>query len=217
MDKNFKKTELKPILYSFRRCPYAMRARLAILSSGIPVIIREISLKNKPKELLLISATATVPCLETSKKIISQSMDIMNWALEKNDPELLLKMPIEGKDIINYNDGPFKQTLDRTKYNFNLKNVNLADERKIASEFLSYLDALLNKKFLFGDKKTLVDIAIFPFVRQYANIDRFWFNEQRWGNLVNWLDRFLESPSFEIIQTKYPIWFRDQEPIIFPT
>ena len=206
-----------PILYSFRRCPYAMRARFAIASSKTTVVIREISLKNKPPELLAISEKATVPCLHTATNIITESLDIMMWVLEKNDPELLLQMPEEGKTIINYNDGLFKKTLDRTKYSANLRDVNIAEERKIASEFLAYLNSLLIKKFLFGDKKTLVDIAILPFIRQYAHIDRLWFNEQKWGNLMSWLDHFLASPSFKTIQTKYPIWAKDQTPIVFPT
>ena len=211
------KNELRPIFYSFRRCPYAMRARLAILSSEISVTIREVSLKNKPVELLAISTSATVPCLQTPRRVFTESIDIMIWALKKNDPELLLKMPEEGRKIINFNDGPFKKTLDRTKYNSNQEDVDIANERKVASEFLEHLNNLLDKKFLFGDKKTLADIAIFPFIRQYAFIDRSWFNEQKWGNLMNWLDHFLASPSFEIIQTKYPIWVPDKKPMIFPT
>ena len=210
------KKEQIPILYTFRRCPYAMRARLAIASSKTAVIIREVSLTNKPPELLAISEKATVPCLHTATNIITESLDIMIWVLQKNDPELLLNMPEEGRTIINYNDGSFKKTLDRTKYSANLKGVNIAEERKIASEFLAYLNNLLNKKFLFGNK-TLVDIAIFPFIRQYAFVDRPWFNEQKWGNLITWLNYFLASPSFKTIQTKFPVWAHDQTPIIFPT
>ena len=206
-----------PILYSFRRCPYAMRARLAITSSKTTVIIREVSLKNKPVELLAISPKATVPCLHTSTNVITESLDIMILVLQNNDPELLLNMPEEGKTIINFNDGAFKKTLDRTKYRTKLNDVNIAEERKKASEFLAHLNNLLSKKFLFGDKKTLVDIAIFPFIRQYALIDMSWFNEQKWGNIMTWLDYFLGSPSFETIQTKYPIWVHGQTPIIFPT
>ena len=194
-----------------------MRARLAILSSKVPVIIREVSLKNKPKELLRISPRSTVPCLETPNKIISESMDIMLWALQKNDPEFLLNMPNEGHSIIRYNDTYFKKTLDRTKYRSNLIDVDVVKERKVASEFLNHLDNLLTKTFLFDDKKTLADIAILPFIRQYAFIDRTWFNEQKWTNLVNWLDRFLKSPSFDAIQTKYPIWVQNHNPIIFTT
>jgi glutathione S-transferase len=206
-----------PILYSFRRCPYAMRARLAIASSKTTVVIREISLKNKPPELLAISEKATVPCLHTATNIFTDSLDIMMWVLKNNDPEFLLQMPEEGRTIIHYNDGIFKNTLDRTKYSANLRGVNIAEERKIASEFLAYLNNLLSKKFLFGDKKTLVDIAILPFIRQYAFIDKPWFNEQKWSNLMTWLDHFLASPSFKTIQTKYPIWAQDQKPIVFPT
>ena len=206
-----------PILYSFRRCPYAMRARLAIASSKTVVVIREVSLKDKPAELLAISPKATVPCLHTATNVITESLDIMIWVLKNNDPKLLLDMPEEGRTIINYNDGSFKKTLDRTKYSANLEGFNIEEERKIASEFLTYLNNLLSKKFLFGNKKTLADIAILPFIRQYAFIDKPWFNEQKWGNLMTWLDQFLTSQSFQTIQTKYPIWSRDQTPITFPT
>ena len=216
IDKAPNTNEPLPILYSFRRCPYAMRARLAILSSKVQVIIREVSLKNKPEDLLCISPLSTVPCLKTPNKIIYESMDIMLWALQKNDPDFLLIMPNEGYDIISYNDSSFKKTLDRTKYRSNLIDFDIVKERKVASEFLNYLDNLLTKTFLFDDKKTLADIAILPFIRQYAFIDRTWFNEQKWGNLIKWLDKFLESPSFYTIQTKYPIWIQDQNPIIFP-
>ena len=215
-NKALNKKDPLPILYSFRRCPYAMRARLAILSSKVPVIIREVSLKNKPEDLLCISPLSTVPCLEAPNKIISESMDIMFWALQKNDPEFLLNMPNEGHKIISYNDNQFKKTLDRTKYRTHLINVDIVKERKVASEFLNQLDNLLTKTFLFGDKKTLADIAILPFIRQYAFIDITWFNEQKWKNIINWLDRFLKSPSFDAIQTKYPIWMQNQNPVIFP-
>jgi glutathione S-transferase len=211
------KKDLTPILYSFRRCPYAMRARLAILSSKTPVIIREISLKNKPENLLCISPLATVPCLQTANKIITESMYIMLWALGNNDPKLLLDTPKEGNDIIHHNDSYFKTTLDRIKYSSSLEGIDIVSERKEASKFLYHLNGLLTKRFLFGDKETLADIAILPFIRQYALIDRTWFNEQKWPNLINWLDRFLESPSFTIIQTRYPIWVEDQKPVLFPT
>ena len=211
------KKDLLPILYSFRRCPYAMRARLAILSSKTTVIIREISLKNKPKNLLSISPLATVPCLQTANKTITESMYIMLWALGNNDPNLLLDMPEEGNEIIHHNDSYFKTTLDRTKYSSNLEGVDIVIERKEASKFLNHLNGLLTKRFLFGDKETLADIAILPFIRQYALIDRTWFNEQRWPNLINWLDRFLESPGFNKIQTRYPIWVEEQKPMVFPT
>ena len=215
-DNKLNKQRFLPILYSFRRCPYAMRVRLALLSSRTPVIIREVSLKHKPQELLSISPLSTVPCLQTSNKIITESMEIVLWILKNNDLEFLKKMPTEGENIINYNDGPIKKTLDRTKYSSKLKDVSISAERKLASEFFNYLNDLLTQKFLFGDKKTLADIAILPFIRQYAYIDRTWFDEQKWTNLRNWLDDFLNSPSFDIIQTKYPIWVQDQIPIIFP-
>ena len=200
------------ILYSFRRCPFAMRARLALVSAQVPVIIREVSLKNKPVELLTISKKATVPCLKTATKVIPESIDIMFWALSKQDPEHLLDIPEMGLELIDYCDGPFKDSLDRTKYKSRYENVELELELKIAKEFLYRLDLLLTKEFLFGENKSLVDFALLPFIRQYAFIDKTWFDKQEWYNLKRWLTSFLDSKYFEKIQQKFPIWQPGDKP-----
>ena len=206
---------MTPILYSFRRCPYAMRARLALLSANLSVEIREISLKNKPLELKVISKKATVPCLQTEKKIFPESLEIMYWVLGKSDQEQLLDISLKGIDLIKYNDGPFKTCLDRTKYHANYDNVELAVEHKIAKEFLSQLNEELRTEFILGEKRTLVDLALLPFIRQYAFIDKRWFDAQNWSNLNRWLNSFLRSKSFAIIQRKYPIWNPGDKPTIF--
>ena len=213
--KKDKQTQITHILYSFRRCPYAMRARLALLSAQIPVILREVSLKNKPLELLAISEKATVPCLQTSEKVIPESLEIMYWALSQNDPQNLLNMPTVGYDLIEYNDGPFKSSLDRTKYRSRYEDVRLEVELTIAKGFLDQLNSLLNSEFLCGDKMSLADLALLPFIRQYAFIDKIWFDKQEWNNVNRWLTSFLISNNFAKIQKKFPIWQSDDRPVIF--
>ena len=215
MTEIIKKTKQSGILYSFRRCPFAMRARHALLSAKISVIIREVSLKNKPLELKSISERATVPCLQTPCKIIPESLDIMYWALSKNDPEYLLNVSRLGMDIIRYNDGPFKTCLDRTKYRSRYTDVDLEVEQKIAKNFLGELDQRLKTEFVLGQNKTLVDLAILPFIRQYAFIDKSWFEKQNWSNVNRWLNTFLNSESFRIIQQKYDFWKPGDKPTIF--
>ena len=208
-------TKQSGILYSFRRCPFAMRARHALLSAKISVIIREVSLKNKPLELKTISERATVPCLQTPNRIIPESLDIMYWALSKNDPEYLLNVSKAGMDIITYNDGPFKNCLDRTKYRSSYIDVDIDFERKIARDFLGELNRRLKTEFVLGQNKTLVDLAILPFIRQYAFIDKSWFDNQNWSNLNRWLNTFLNSETFAIMQRKYEFWKAGDKPIIF--
>ncbi len=209
------KVKSENILYSFRRCPFAMRARLALVSAQVPVIIREVSLKNKPVELLTISKNATVPCLKTATKVIPESLDIMLWALSEHDPEHLLDIPEIGLDLIEYCDGPFKKSLDRRKYKSRYENVELELELRIAKDFLYRLDLLLTQQFLFGQKRSLVDLALLPFIRQYAFIDNSWFDNQEWYNLKRWLTSFLCSKNFEQIQQKFPIWQPGDKPCYF--
>ncbi|MEM5541526.1 glutathione S-transferase [Sulfitobacter sp. AS92] len=205
---------MTPILYSFRRCPYAMRARLAIAASSTPVHLREVVLRDKPEAFLKASPTATVPCLVTENGPIDESLDIMKWALAANDPEGWLDMPPEGHDWITRADGPFKDALDRTKYATRYPNEDPEAQRSKASAFLQDLDAQLGD-WIF-DRPTLADYAILPFVRQFAFIDRPWFDAQDWPALRDWLDRFLASPRFENIMTKYPQWQTDDAPTSFP-
>lgn len=206
-----------PILWSFRRCPYAMRARLAIQSSGQPVALREILLKDKPAPFLAASPKGTVPVVQDGARVIEESRDVMLWALGRNDPEGWLDMPDEAFDLIAECDGPFKQALDHTKYAVRYPNLDEADEREKALTFLRELDARLQQKpFLMGDHRTLTDIAILPFVRQFANTDRAWFDAQGLTALTVWLDDFLASDRFRGIMTKYPPWQSGQDRVIFP-
>ena len=206
-----------PILWSFRRCPYAMRARLAIQSSGQKVALREILLKDKPADFIAASPKATVPVLQDGDHVIEESRDVMLWALERADPEGWLAMPAEGHALIDRCDGPFKAALDHTKYAVRYPDLDEAEEREKAMTFLRDLNArLAEAPFLMGPRRTLADMAILPFVRQFANTDRAWFDAQGLGSLTRWLDDFLTSDRFKAVMTKYPPWQAGQEQVIFP-
>ena len=206
-----------PILWTFRRCPYAMRARLAIQSSGRQVVLQEILLKDKPTAFLAASPKGTVPVVQDGDDVIEESRDVMLWALGRSDPENWLKMPAEGHTLIDTCDGPFKQALDHTKYAVRFPDRDEAAERAKAMVFLRDLDARLSySPFLMGPKRTLADIAILPFVRQFANTDRAWFDTQGLGPLTAWLDAFLGSDRFRKVMTKYPPWQNGQDQVLFP-
>ncbi|WP_420410595.1 glutathione S-transferase [Hoeflea sp.] len=220
-----------PVLYSFRRCPYAIRARLAIAVSGVGVELREVVLRDKPKAFLEASPSATVPCLVTAGEadggagavpgdqpgpsVIDESLDVMIWALEQNDPESWLDMPEAGREWIARSDGPFKRALDRTKYAPRYPEADPEAERGRAHAFLSDLDSALEGEWIFA-RPTLADFAILPFVRQFAFIDRPRFDAQPWPRLQAWLDRFLQSSRFEAVMHKYPQWHDGDAPTPFP-
>jgi glutathione S-transferase len=205
---------MKPVLYSFRRCPYAMRARLAVASAGLEVELREVVLRDKPAAFLNASPSGTVPCLVAADCVIDESLDVMVWALKQNDPEDWLKMPEEGFDWIARTDGPFKQALDRTKYPNRYPGVDPKAQRDIAAMFLSDLDKTIGQ-WIF-DNPTLADFAIMPFVRQFAFIDKDWFDHQPWPRLQVWLERFLLSDRFAHTMLKYPQWREGDPPVSFP-
>ena len=209
---------IRPILYSFRRCPYAMRARLAIASAGIEVELREIQLRDKAPELLAASAKATVPVLVMKDGILEESLDIMLWALAQNDPEGWLTQRQAALELINQCDGPFKTALDHTKYASRHPDLDISAERAQAAAFLHQLnDTLADQPFLFGTKPSLADMAILTFVRQFANIDRPWFDAQAWPALILWLDAFLASNHFTSIMQKYPKWQAGDALTLFPS
>lgn len=202
-----------PILWSFRRCPYAMRARLAVQSAGLRVELREILLRDKPPAFLQASRSATVPTLELSDRVIDESLDIMIWALTERDSDGLLTMPKDAWRLIEETDGPFKAALDHTKYAIRYPDLNPADEREKAAQHIRALDEMLaGRSWLYGDHATLADFAILPFVRQFANIDRAWFEEQPWPHAIRWLDAFLESAAFGRIMLKRAIWSEGDAP-----
>ncbi|MEM6891195.1 MAG: glutathione S-transferase [Pseudomonadota bacterium] len=206
----------QPILWSFRRCPYAIRARMAVLSAGLEVELREIKLKDKPPAFLRASPSATVPNLQAGDLNLDESLDIMLWALRQSDPHGLLNMPDIGETLIAQNDGPFKAALDHTKYAIRYPDLDPQSERSKASDFIQTLNTRLTENlFLTGDRPTLADIAIFPFVRQFAQIDRAWFDAQTWPQVILWLDGFLQSADFQKAMTKVTVWNDGTAPYLF--
>jgi glutathione S-transferase len=204
-----------PVLYSFRRCPYAMRARLALHASGIAIEHREVLLKNKPAHLLALSPKGTVPVLwlpgAADGGVLEQSLDIMLWALRQRDPLGWLPASDAGMAdalaLIAHNDGPFKQQLDRYKYpNRSGLESGVAD-RDEAAIWLRTLDARLRiQPELAGEHFGMADAAVAPFVRQYAHTDPTWFAAQPWPALASWLTKFESSDLFQAIMHKHAPW-----------
>ena len=204
---------LPPVLYSFRRCPYAMRARLALHASGLAYEHREIELKRKPAHLLSLSPKGTVPVLwrPSEGQVIDQSLDIMLWALQQHDPEHWL--PQDASVLqdwlvqIGRHDGDFKQHLDRYKYP---QRFGLSDglaHRAAGAEHLQQLgEVLARQAFLSGPRWGLLDAAQAPFVRQFAHTDPSWFAAQPWPHLAKWLAAFEASADFAAIMAKHPLW-----------
>ncbi|MDF3033633.1 MAG: hypothetical protein K0R76_587 [Alphaproteobacteria bacterium] len=197
-----------PILYSFRRCPYAMRARLALYSAQVGHEHREVDLKNKPAEMLAISPKGTVPVLHLADgTILEQSLDIMNWALNK--PPL----PSEGTLLIAENDTVFKQALDRYKYPGRYPEEVGIDYRAQGELFLKKLEIRLNP-FLSGNTLTFTDMAIFPFIRQFAMVDPEWFEAQPYPSLKLWLNSLTSGALFEQIMQTYLSWAPGDDPVL---
>jgi len=201
-----------PILYSFRRCPYAMRARLALQAAGQVVEHREIALKNKPSEMLRASPKGTVPVLVLADgTVLEESLDIMRWALGRSDPQGWLGG--DGADrndawaLIARNDGEFKFHLDRYKYPHRYSLADGVVHRELARGFLETLqNRLALHSFLAGARFGLADAAIAPFVRQFAHTDAAWFAAQSWSHLAQWLQDFEASTAFAQVMEKHPVW-----------
>jgi len=211
-----------PILYSFRRCPYAIRARMALAYAEITYELREVSLKNKPKEMLEISPKGTTPVMQIfdaaqNFMVLEESLDIMRWALQQNDPLNWGNLSDDdlaiANQLITTNDREFKQALDRYKYANRFPEQSPEFYRQQAEEFLKILERKLcdhsqsvNNQFLIGDRQTLVDVAVFPFVRQFAYVDIEWFNASSYLNLQRWLQWHESSVLFELVMQKFPVW-----------
>jgi len=204
-----------PILYSFRRCPYAMRARMALIVGNVQCELREVDLGNKPAEMLEVSPKGTVPVLLfTDGTVLEESLDIMLWALTQSGVSAWLKPQAGDLDdmleLIEHNDGEFKQHLDRYKYPDRYaheKQPNVLYHRAQACAFLSQLETLLNDNgFLFGSHASLADLAIFPFVRQFAATDPGWFASLEYRRLQAWLTGWLQSDLFAAAMHKHPVW-----------
>ena len=201
-----------PILYSFRRCPYAIRARLTLNQCDIKVEHREVVLADKPSEMLIASPKGTVPVLILPDgTVIDESLDIIYWALSNNDPENWL--PVSGDltqithELITNNDKTFKEHLDHYKYANRFPEFSAELYRHQGEEFLQRLDGLLgDSSYLLANHITLADIAIFPFIRQFAFVDIDWFDNSQYTQLKSWLSGMLEMELFKDVMKKYPQW-----------
>lgn len=204
-----------PILYSFRRCPYAIRARMALHYAGVQVEMREVLLKDKPPSMLAASSKGTVPVLIfPDGQVLDESYDVMRWALEQSDPEhwWVDELETEVEQLIQWNDGEFKGHLDHYKY-FERYSSGKSPEHPVeyyrsqAEEFLVALEQRLSiEKYLLGKTISVADVAIFPFIRQFAFADKHWFDLSPYSNLQSWLTNFLDSDLFVSVMTKHPVW-----------
>lgn len=198
-----------PVLYSFRRCPYAMRARMAIHIAGLQLQTIEVELKNKPQSLLDYSPKGTVPVVVTADgKVIDESRDIMLWALQQSDPEdWLLQANLRQQqvmtELVDSCDTQFKPLLDRYKYADRYPELTPAEHRTAAEFFLQALDdRLSNQQFLMDEQMRFVDVAIFPFIRQFAGVNTSWFQQSPYSHLASWLDKCTSSALFKKIMEK---------------
>ena len=201
-----------PILYSFRRCPFAMRARMALLSSGVVCEMREVALRSKPAEMLAISPKGTVPVLQLPDgQVLEQSLYIMLWALQRHDSEHWLAandaQHADHLALVAACDGAFKAHLDRYKYPNRYDLPDGLAHRAQGSVFLELLDSTLARNvYLAGSAWGLPDAAIAPFVRQWAHTDPAWFVDQAWPKLQTWLNAWEGSASFDLLMRKYTPW-----------
>lgn len=196
-----------PILYSFRRCPYAMRARMSIVRTESKVEHREVLLRDRPPHMLEISPKGTVPVLLLSDgAVIEESLEIMQYALNWELSE-------EEANWVERNDNEFKFHLDRYKYPNRYENVDEVEQRTAASNYLNDLDHYLGQEL---NLSIALSDALFPFVRQFANHDRNWFDEQAWANVHTWLAQNLDSDEFKRCMKKHKQWFDGDEVVYFP-
>ncbi len=201
-----------------------MRARLGILFAGMEVELREIVLKNKPEQMLAISPKGTVPVLElaegdrSSRPVIEESREILEWALQQNDPQGLLNVDsVRADALMDRNDNEFKHWLDRYKYADRHPELTQQEYRQKGEVFLQELESLLaNNRYLLGNNISIADIGIMPFVRQFAHVDREAFYSQPYPNLQQWLREWLEHPAFKQGMIKYQPWQEGDEVVVFP-
>ncbi|PKH04485.1 glutathione S-transferase [Psychromonas sp. MB-3u-54] len=212
-----------PILYSLHRCPYAMRARTAILLAQQTVLLRDIVMKNKPVEMLSASVKGTVPVLISDhQSVIDESLDIMIWALDKNDPDDLLyknqpEALSEMLNLISRNDNEFVNNLKKYKVTARYHDIEEQFYRQKCELFIAELEQRLTAQaYIMGEKPSLADIAILPFIRQFSRTDRQWYLQAPYPNLRLWLKTHIQSPLFSKIMTKYPQWLDHREEMLFP-
>ena len=209
-----------PILYTFRRCPYAMRARFVLRYTFKNIELREIKLQNKPKDFLSTSPKGTVPVLVLStKEVLDQSLNIMMWCLKYSDnskaSDLKNNLPNDFLDQIKNLDDEFKINLDKYKYPSRFEGSDKYFFRDKNIKFLKNLEEKLkNSIFLNSNKIGLLDYAIFPFIRQFRNVNIEWFENLNLSFLNSWYLSIVESKAFFDIMKKYKVWDAEDKPII---
>jgi glutathione S-transferase len=211
-----------PVLYSLRNCPYAMRARIAIFKAQQIVILRDIVLSNKPKEMITASSKATVPVLVLANgTVVEESLAIMLWALNETDPDDLLQSQNEHElsvmlNLIKSFDHDFKVCLEQYKCAKRYRESNIIECRVECEQFIQTLESRLNRhSFLISNTESLADIALLPFIRQFARIERQWYLQSPYPKVRQWLNNYLQSPMFTKVMAKYPLWLDDHEVVLF--
>tara|TARA_R110002050_G_scaffold24661_3_gene65899 strand:+ start:7782 stop:8471 length:690 start_codon:yes stop_codon:yes gene_type:complete len=223
------KSTTYPILYSLRNCPYAMRARIAIFKSKQQVELRDVVLSDKPQAMLNASPKGTVPILvfENNDKtfnVIDESLDIMLWALQTNDPENLLEQGATTNaeslknmlSVIAIFDNEFKAALEKYKCAKRYHEDNLLEYRQACEAYIQTVEKRLEQHaYIMSNKESLVDIALLPFIRQFARVERQWYLQAPYPNLRQWLNNYLQSPMFSKVMTKYPLWIDGDNRVIW--
>ncbi|MGX9416107.1 glutathione S-transferase [Vibrio sp. RC27] len=211
-----------PILYSLRRCPYAMRGRMGIALAKKTVLLREIVTKDKPSELLDSSPKGTVPVLVLPKGgIIEQSLDIMIWALQQNDPQNLLRSddPVLSElihQLINTHDNEFIGHLEKYRASVRYRNDDSERRRHNCEKFISELEHKLTlHTYLFGDTPSLADFAVMPFVSQFVRVEKKWFVQSEYQNVGRWLRAHLDSQLYGQVMKQYPLWNDGKQECLF--
>jgi len=211
-----------PILYSLRQCPYAMRARIGILLANQSIVLRDIVMNNIPTQMLTASPKGTVPVLVLSdSSVIDESLDIMLWALQRNDPSnLLYSSEDDGLAnmlaLIKWCDNEFVEALKKYKAAARYHDSNIISYRHQCESFINYLEECLTKhNFIMRNSASLVDYAVLPFIRQFSNVDKKWYKQAPYPKLQQWLNNHYQNPIFAKAMTKYPQWLDSNELVIF--
>ena len=219
---NIEKRQTLPILYSLRNCPYAMRARMAIFKAQQIVRLRDVVLTDKPAEMIAASAKAEVPILVLANNtVIDESLAVMVWSLKQSDPENLLHKSTEQTlvdmlKLIALFDTEFKACLNQYKCAKRYKENTIEKYREACEVFILLLEKRLSQhKFLMSNNESLADIALLPFIRQFARVERQWYLQSPYPKLKDWLNQYLQSVMFTKVMAKYPLWLNDDEEILF--